>query len=138
MTLLHGSTVAFGREAGIVILGPSGAGKSTLALRLIAAGAQLVADDRTIVMASRNRLFARAPRPIGGLIEARGLGLLRLAPLRLARLRLVVDLAAAAARLPPETSRDLEGVTLPQLPFAPGDAFPAALRHYVLSLSRKA
>jgi HPr kinase/phosphorylase len=67
VSLLHASTVAFGRDGGILILGPSGAGKSTLALRLIAAGAQLVADDRTIVMAARGGFSRarRAPSPGG-------------------------------------------------------------------------
>jgi serine kinase of HPr protein (carbohydrate metabolism regulator) len=96
VSLIHASTVAFGRDGGIVILGPSGAGKSTLALRLIATGAQLVADDRTIVLAHAGRLYARAPRRIAGRIEARGLGIL--AHLRRCgwrALRLIVDLAAA-------------------------------------------
>ncbi len=139
MTILHASTVAFGRAGGILILGPSGSGKSTLALRLIGAGAQLVADDRTIVMAKGGRLFARAPRAIAGLVEARGLGIVRLLPLRLVQLRLVVDLAAPGpARMPPETMHDLEGVTLPLLPAANGDAFIAALRHYVAEVNPKA
>jgi HPr kinase/phosphorylase len=135
---LHASTVALGRDCGIVILGPSGSGKSTLALRLIDAGAQLVADDRTILVARSGRLFARAPRAIAGRIEARGLGIVRMVPLRLVRLRLVVDLAAAPARMPPDAVRDLEGVTLPLLPGRPTDAFIAALRHYVTGVSRRA
>ena len=138
MSLLHASTVAFGREGGIVIMGPSGSGKSTLALRLIAAGAQLVADDRTIVMVREGRLFARAPRPIAGLMEARGLGIVRIVPLRLARVRLVIDLALPPVRMPSEATRDLEGVSLPLLPAWGGDAFSAALRHYVAELKIKA
>ena len=135
---MHASAVAFGRDGGVLILGPSGTGKSALALRLIAAGAQLVADDRTILIASAGGLFARAPRAIEGMIEARGLGIARLAPLRLARLRLVVDLALPSARMPERATRDLEGVTLPLLPGGGGDAFAAALRHYVAELNRKA
>jgi HPr kinase/phosphorylase len=138
MTILHASAVAFGRAGGILIVGASGAGKSTLALRLIAAGAQLVADDRTIVMARGGQLFARAPRPIAGLIEARGTGLVRLLPLRLARLRLIVDLNAPPARMPEDATCDLDGVTLPLLPAGAGDVFLAALRHYVDQLSRRA
>ncbi len=138
MSLLHASTVAFGRDGGIIILGPSGAGKSTLALRLIVSGAQLVADDRTIVMAHQGRLYARAPRPIAGRIEARGLGILAYAPLRLARVRLVVDLALPPARMPPEAARSLEGVTLPLLPGDRGEAFVAALRQYIAQGRSKA
>ena len=138
MSFLHASCVAFGREGGILILGASGAGKSTLALRLIGLGAQLVADDRTRVIARDGRIFGCAPRTIAGRIEVRGLGLLSLPALPLARLRLVVDLDLSGARMPPEVARDLEGVTLPLLPGGGGDAFPAALRHYVAELSRKA
>lgn len=108
--LIHASTVAFGPEGGIVIEGPSGSGKSRLALLLIAQGAELVADDRTLLLVSGEGLYARAPRPIAGLIEARGLGLLRLAARRLARVRLVLDLSdpEAAPRLPePATCRRL-------------------------------
>jgi HPr kinase/phosphorylase len=137
-TILHASAVAFGRGCGVLILGPSGAGKSSLALRLIAEGAHLVADDRTVVSACDGRLYARAPRPLAGLIEARGLGIVRLAALRLVRLRLVIDLALAPERMPREAARDLQGVTLPLLPAPAGDAFPAALRHHVSVLSRKA
>jgi HPr kinase/phosphorylase len=104
--IVHASTVAFGPEGGILIEGPSGSGKSWLAMMLIDQGADLVSDDRTVLMADGGAVFARAPRPIAGLIEVRGLGLVRLAARRLARVRLVVDLAAATEtaslpRLPP-------------------------------------
>jgi len=101
----------------VLIEGPSGSGKSALALHLIAEGATLVADDRTLVFASADAVFARAPRAISGLIERRGLGLVRLAARPLVRLRLLVDLtpAAPAARLPlPRTWRRL-GPALDQL-----------------------
>lgn len=136
MALVHASTVAFGRAAGIVILGRSGAGKSTLALRLIAAGAQLVADDRTILTARGGRLFARAPRALAGQIEVRGLGIVRLHPLRLVRVRLLVDLDAPRERFPADATRDLEGVTLPLLSAGQTDAFSAAMRHYVTEVTR--
>ena len=138
MSLLHASTVAFGREGGVLIRGAAGAGKSTLALRLIAEGAQLVADDRTLVTGRGGQVFARAPGSIAGLIEARGIGILRLPSLRMVRLRLVVDLDSAPERMPSDTTCHLEGVTLSRLPAPAGDVFPAALRHYVEELSRKA
>ena len=55
--VLHGSCVALAAPPGVLprgvlILGPSGAGKSTLALRLMALGATLVADDRVEVSAA--------------------------------------------------------------------------------------
>lgn len=127
--LVHASTVAFGPEGGVVIEGPSGSGKSQLALMLVGQGAQLVADDQTLLMASEAGLFARAPRPIAGLIEARGLGLLRLAACRLARVRLVVDLShpEAAPRLPePATCRRL-GREVARLPGRASAGFARAL-----------
>ena len=133
----HASTVAFGAHCGIAITGPAGTGKSTLALAMIAQGARLVADDRSLIWPQDGALYARAPRPIAGLLEQRGLGLLRLGHLRLVRLRLVIDLGRTEKRrLPPEEWVTWQGITLPCLaaPAAGGAlaaGFPAALRHYI-------
>ncbi len=99
--IIHASAVAIGGN-GLLILGRSGAGKSGLALRLIALGAQLVADDRVLLDTDpEGRLTARAPGPIAGLIEARGVGLLGLEPVAAARIALAVDLdTQPEARLP--------------------------------------
>jgi len=116
MSLVHGTTVAIDGR-GVLIRGPSGRGKSDLALRLIDRGARLVADDQTRLVRDEEEVIAEAPDAIAGLIEARGLGLLRL-PYGPARLRLVVDLVADPAEIErlPEASRvDLLGVTLPCL-----------------------
>ena len=87
-------------NAGILLLGKSGAGKSDVALRLIAAGATLVADDRTELFVSRGKLYARAPRRIAGLMEVRGVGILKLPYAPRVRIALVVELGPGAARLP--------------------------------------
>jgi len=55
---------------GVLLRGPSGAGKSDLALRLIDAGAILVADDRVDVFIKGGVAFARAPANIAGLMES--------------------------------------------------------------------
>jgi hypothetical protein len=93
---------AFGapRDAGVLLLGKSGAGKSDLALRLIALGATLVADDRTELTVWRRRLYARPPARLAGLIEVRGVGILKLSHAPRARIALVVELGLDAARLP--------------------------------------
>ncbi|MGE3652127.1 MAG: HPr kinase/phosphorylase, partial [Reyranellaceae bacterium] len=80
---IHATCVAL-PEGGVLLRGDSGAGKSDLALRLIDGGARLVADDRTDLMREGDLLIARAPTSIAGLIEARGLGILRLPPEKLA------------------------------------------------------
>ncbi|MFO1209558.1 MAG: serine kinase [Amaricoccus sp.] len=97
---VHGSAVAFAGR-GILILGASGAGKSQLALGLIGRGAALVADDRVVLTRRGAALVATAPAAIAGLVEARGLGILRLPAVPEAPLALVLDLdRPAAARMP--------------------------------------
>jgi HPr kinase/phosphorylase len=94
--------VAFGAPAscGILLVGRSGSGKSDLALRLIAAGAKLVADDRTDLYASRGRLYAKAPKRIAGLLEVRGVGILKVPYATQMQVTLVVELGKAGPRLP--------------------------------------
>ena len=76
--ILARSGVSLGapRDAGVLILGESGSGKSDLALRLIAMGAVLVADDRCDLYVSSNLIYAAAPQTLAGLIEVRGVGII--------------------------------------------------------------
>ncbi|HML09178.1 MAG TPA: HPr kinase/phosphatase C-terminal domain-containing protein [Xanthobacteraceae bacterium] len=127
MTTEHGSAVLVGAKA-VLIRGPSGAGKSRLALELIEAAragalpfARLVADDRVYLETAGGRVLARAPEPLVGLIEVRGVGILRLPYERRAVVGLVVDLAAAdSERFPQEGRRETEiaGILLPRLAVA--------------------
>jgi HPr kinase/phosphorylase len=103
---MHASAVVFASHAGrrgILVLGASRSGKSGLALRLMALGADLVADDRVLLRRDPGgRLLASAPAPLRGLIEARGIGLLRMPAEGPVPVSLAVDLdAAPAERLPP-------------------------------------
>lgn len=127
----HASAVAFGPERGVLILGPSGAGKSRLVLALTESGAQLVADDQVLLWQDAGALYARAPQPLAGLIEARGLGLLRLAIRRLARIVLAVDLTLPQTRMPEPVPRCIAGVTIPCLPARADSSFARSLSHYV-------
>ncbi|HEY0107438.1 MAG TPA: HPr kinase/phosphatase C-terminal domain-containing protein [Rhizomicrobium sp.] len=95
---IHASCVRW-HGKGILLLGRSGAGKSDLALRLIAGGAVLVADDRCDLSIARGTLQVRAPRTIAGKLEVRGLGIVAL-PHMAARVALVVDLSAPVERMP--------------------------------------
>lgn len=109
---LHASAVAF-KGRGALLLGASGAGKSGLALRLMALGARLVADDRVVVRRGPAGLVAAAPAALAGMIEARGVGLLRAEPLSQALLAIAVDLdGAPAARMPQPREIFLLGVQL--------------------------
>ena len=97
---LHASCVAVDGR-GLLILGPSGAGKSSLALQMIGLGAILVADDQVEVTLAGDALVAGAPPALAGLIEARGVGLLRAQTVTDVPLCLAVDLGQPASpRLP--------------------------------------
>ncbi len=86
---------------GVALTGPSGVGKTGLALRLMAQGWQLVADDAALVWVSGGHLWARAPRATSGLIEARGLGLVATPHRDVCRLALAVTLGLdEPARMP--------------------------------------
>ena len=97
---LHASAVtAHGR--GLLILGSAGAGKTTLAVEMIALGARLIADDRTEVANGAEGLKLSAPQALSGLVELRGIGLIRLPALASAPLAFAVDLDhEAGSRLP--------------------------------------
>lgn len=118
------ATAVFLDGAAVLLRGPSGSGKSDLALRLIEAGAVLVADDRCDLSAVRGRVFVSAPKAIRGLIEARGLGVLRIRCRGRAPVALVVDLEAPSAieRLPPPEQCRLLGVAVPLVRLAAFEA----------------
>ncbi len=129
---IHANCVA-AHGKGLIILGASGTGKSALALQMIALGAQLVADDRCDIWADQGHLFARAPAPLRGLIEARGIGILRLPFLHQIQIKAVIDLAPSPiARMPlPQTTR-LAGIEVDFLQFHPTPHFPSALMCYLI------
>lgn len=96
---IHASCVAIGTN-GVLLLGKSGAGKSDLALRLIDDGAELVADDRTILFGRNGVLYARAPSSIQGLLEIRGLGIVKYPTRPDVKVVLAVRLGKERTRLP--------------------------------------
>ncbi|MBV8972755.1 MAG: aldolase [Sphingomonadaceae bacterium] len=123
---LHATAVAI-RGRGVLLTGPSGSGKSDLALRLIDRGAVLVADDRVVVARDAGRVLASPPPALAGLIEVRGLGIIAVPFAERVPVALILDLAAAPERLPPPATRDVAGVAVPVLAFAPFAA-SAAIR----------
>jgi HPr kinase/phosphorylase len=103
---VHGTCVA--REgAGVLLLGPAGAGKSDLALRLLSRGFDLVADDQVLIEDGA----ARPAAALAGLLEVRGLGILRLPHAAPARLALAVELGLSE-RLPEARCRQELGLPL--------------------------
>jgi HPr kinase/phosphorylase len=128
---LHASCVALDGQ-GLLILGPSGSGKSALALQLMALGAELVADDQTHLRQQGSALIASCPAAIQGLIEARGIGLLRVNPAASVPLVLAVDLGQSGhERLPPRDKIVLMGQEIDLVKAIQGNHFPAALLCYL-------
>lgn len=113
---IHASCVALGTQ-GVLLIGPSGAGKSDLALRLIEGGAKLVADDRTLLFTRSGALHAKAPASIKGLLEIRGVGIVKLPVRASIRIALVVRLGREGVRLPaPQLYRLPAGLQLASPP----------------------
>lgn len=110
---IHATSVALGGRA-VVLSGESGSGKSDLALRLIDRGFGLVADDRTVVRRSGDRLLASAPATIAGKLEVRGLGIVEMPAQGDVPVALWVELTGEIERLPEEgRCRHLLGLDVP-------------------------
>lgn len=130
---LHGTVIAVDGRA-VLLRGPSGAGKSDLALRCIGwpAGGplvprpfRLVADDRVFAVAVGGVVSVSCPPSIAGLIEVRGVGIVRVEAVAQAQLALVIDLLVAGQRperLPEPGRVEIAGVVVPQLRLDPFEA----------------
>ena len=139
---VHASCIALG-ETGVLIRGASGAGKSRLAHILIVRGRHggtpctLVADDRVHLENVAGVLEARPAEPLAGLLEIRGLGIVRLPHRERIAVGLVVDLLPVEEvprlPLPGEDHAIIEGVTLPRLaaigPESGADAISTLVEH---------
>lgn len=89
--------------AGILIIGPSGSGKSSLALRMIdqpgfgmtpaePVSARLVSDDQVVLTRRGDGVVMTSPPAIAGLVEVRGVGIIRTTSIsRQARLAFVIE-----------------------------------------------
>lgn len=140
--LIHATAVEV-TGYGILLRGPSGSGKSDLALRLMAEGAILIADDQTELSREDNRLVARAPTSIQGMMEVRGIGLFQVPFVPFATVALVVDLIDPNSsdspdvieRLPDPDGEMILGVLAPRIKLAAFQASASAkLRLWVSAL----
>lgn len=130
MKRLHASSVVIDDKA-VLLRGPSGSGKSDLAARLIEQGATLLSDDYVEIGETGGELIARAPETIRGLIEVRGLGILRLPYCEQATVGLVADLVPVekVSRLPEHQWIELEefrGIVVRHIKIAPFEASATA------------
>ncbi|WP_181708206.1 HPr kinase/phosphorylase [Chthonobacter rhizosphaerae] len=133
---VHAGCVVLG-DAGVLVRGPSQSGKTTLQALLVdrarTAGrfAVFVSDDRTLLAAHGGRLIARAPARLAGLREAAGRGIVAVAHVDAAVVRLVVDLVDGETlpRMPEEAllATRLAGVPVPRQPVPARSALVAAL-----------
>lgn len=124
--IVHGSCVAIGGH-GVLLTGPSGSGKSDCALRLLDDGAMLVSDDSTCLTpdphSATATLTATAPATIKGLLEIRGLGIVRWDSVDNVPLRLVINACdgTQVSRMPDLKARDMQAtfadIMVPQLQF---------------------
>lgn len=129
--ILHASCVAV-QGKGVLIVGASGSGKSSLALQLMAYGADLIADDRTIVSCDGQEVTATAPASISNMIEARSIGLLNVRSTSHAKITCVVDMdQVESQRLPDARSYSLLGCDIPLLFKVENVTFAAALLQFI-------
>ena len=125
--LVHATAVAIEGNS-VLLRGPPGAGKSDLALRLIDGGAQLVADDQAELQRAAERILVRSPTAIAGLLEVRGIGIVRVGALAEAPLALLVDLVSPeeVERLPEPRPEEVLGLAIPLITLAAFEASAAA------------
>ena len=127
--VVHGTAIAIAGRAAL-LRGPSSSGKSDLALRclmqapsrLLPQTVELVSDDQVVIERADQQLLVRAPPAIRGLLEVRGLGIMRIPAIDSGYLSLVVELVAPdkVERLP-QTRRDVvvAGLPVPYLELSP-------------------
>ncbi len=133
--VLQASCVVIGGRA-LMIEGPPGSGKSSLALALLDRGAGLIGDDAVILRREGDTIMASPPPNIAGLVEIRGVGIVNLPVAGAAPLALILSLGGPPGeRLPEQAAkREILGLAIPALPFAPGALAPAQRAEWALQV----
>ncbi|MEL6572328.1 MAG: HPr kinase/phosphatase C-terminal domain-containing protein [Pseudomonadota bacterium] len=128
-TTYHATALSY-RDKGLLLIGPSGSGKSSLALQMIALGALLIADDHVVLRRAGSQVMMRCPPTIAGLIEARGIGVLKAPTEETVALASVVDLGQVEKeRVPPHRNVSYLGVEFPLYWRVDAPHFAAGLLH---------
>ncbi len=133
---MHASSVRW-LERGLLIRGRPGTGKSELVVRLLEAGARLVADDLVVLEPGGAGLRAR-PHARAGLVEMRGAGIFHVAAGGPTVIDLVVELRRRmrGTRLPEFARTTICGVELPQVTLDPFAASAVARLRLLLHATR--
>ena len=134
---VHATALAFSGR-GVLLRGPSGSGKSDLALRCLAhrdaaAGHffQLIADDQVNLTRAAQKLHATCPLALTGLLEVRGVGIIRVPALDTAPIVLVAELGGEGIvdRMPDfEKMSEYLGLLIPTIRLR---AFEASAPHKI-------
>ena len=139
MQNIHATSV-FLNNKGILILGGSGSGKSDLALRLIEqASAILIADDRTDLRVENKDVYASCPENLKGLLEVRGVGIVKKPTITQAKIKLVVELVKNIKdieRLPEKQYWEYDKIKIRKIKLYPFE--PSAIYKVRLACDEKA
>lgn len=121
------------------MLGASGSGKSTLLAEVLLRGASLIGDDQIMLVAASGELHARPSPNIAGVLELRGLGLIRHPCVARHPIHLVVELGdGGIERLPELKTKPYCGIELPFMLVAdPPKLSVAALLLYLKAVQEK-
>ena len=110
-------------KTGMIIKGCSGSGKTSLMMGLLEKAKQenleafLVSDDRVHLTPASNKLIAKTPPPIEGLVEIRGYGIISHPYQDTTTVSLVIELVEddQLSRMPEAMYNDFSGLSLPLL-----------------------
>ena len=115
---LHATLISLGNY-GVLLKGKSGLGKSDLALRLIEGNnACLVADDIVEISKEKNNIYGRAPDNLRGLLEVRGVGIVKYPYRERQKINIAVNLVdniIETERMPEKKQEKILGLEIPQI-----------------------
>lgn len=119
MTLQTHATAIEWENVGILIRGAPGSGKTELALKLIGAGATLIADDQVILNNEENKMMASCPPQLTGLMEIKAIGIVEMNHKVETTVGLVIDLVDNEEAVPEPEVAEILGIHLPLLRLNP-------------------